>query len=211
MKEYVERNLRQEQAAETREKLLAAAKSLFAEKGYHATPVRAINRKLNMGDGILYHYFPGGKREILLVLLQESFENRIKILNQTNEETEQMPLEDVLNLVFTRAQELFMTDKELMRILIRESDILDLREIVQLSSMIRERVNWLTDFLERRYEKGEIRKIDFKMGAVQMMTMSMLIFSDTFIGLNLLGEFDPSNYRKQLIRYLMDLWKPTEQ
>ncbi|GJM67854.1 hypothetical protein HMSSN036_00700 [Paenibacillus macerans] len=210
MKGHVERNMRQEQAAETREKLLATAKTLFAENGFHATPVRAINRKLKMGDGILYHYFPGGKRELLTVLLQESFEKRILILNQSIEEVEQMPLQDVLYFVFTRAEELLMTDKELLRILIRESDVLDLEEMTELSSIVQQRVAWLTGVLERRYERGEIRKMDFRMSAIQLMSMSMLMVISTFIGINLMGEVDSSNYRKQVIRYLLESWKNTD-
>lgn len=207
MKGHVERNMRQEQAAETREKLLATAKTLFAENGYHATPVRAINRKLQMGDGILYHYFPGGKRELLTVLLQESFEKRIIILNQSNEKVEQMPLQDVLYFVFARAEELLMTDKEMLRILIRESDVLDLEEMARLSSIVQERVIWLTGLLERRHEQGEIRKMDFRMSAIQLMSMSMLMVISKFIGINLIGEIDPSKYRKQVICYLLDCWK----
>lgn len=210
MKGHVERNMRQEQAAETREKLLATAKTLFAENGFHATPVRAINRKLKMGDGILYHYFPGGKRELLTVLLQESFEKRILILNQSIEEVEQMPLQDVLYFVFTRAEELLMTDKELLRILIRESDVLELEEMTELSSIVQQRVAWLTGVLERRYERGEIRKMDFRMSAIQLMSMSMLMVISTFIGINLMGEVDSSNYRKQVIRYLLESWKNTD-
>ncbi|MED4955861.1 TetR/AcrR family transcriptional regulator [Paenibacillus sp. FSL R5-0527] len=210
MKGHVERNMRQEQAAETREKLLATAKTLFAENGFHATPVRAINRKLKMGDGILYHYFPGGKRELLTVLLQESFEKRILILNQSIEEVEQMPLQDVLYFVFTRAEELLMTDKELLRILIRESDVLDLEEMTELSSIVQQRVAWLTGVLERRYERGEIRKMDFRMSAIQLMSMSLLMVISTFIGINLMGEVDSSNYRKQVIRYLLESWKNTD-
>lgn len=202
-----ERNSRQEQAAETREKLLAAAKSLFAEKGYHATPVRAINRALNMGDGILYHYFPGGKKEILMVLLKESFENRVRKLNQTNEQVEKLPLEEVLNVVFTRSQELMTTDNELMRILIRESNILELREMEQLSAMIQDRIEWLANFLENRHKSGEIRKMDFKMCATQMMSMSMLMGIDKFVGINLVGEVDPTAYRKQVISFMMDSWR----
>ena len=64
---------RKEQATATREKLLETAKNLFAEMGYHGTPVRAITRQIQKGDGILYHYFPGGKQEIMSVLLRESF------------------------------------------------------------------------------------------------------------------------------------------
>lgn len=204
-------NLRQEQAAETREKLLAAAKTLFAEKGYHATPVRAINRKLKMGDGILYHYFPGGKKEILTVLLQESFESRIVMIQEMNERIEQLPLADFIRQVITRAQGFFMSDKELMRILIRESDVLKLGEMDQLSSIIQQRSCWLTGVLKSRYEKGEIRKMDFSMCALELMSMSMLLNIKDFIGIKLTDETDQKNYREHLIHHLVDSWKNRDE
>lgn len=57
---------RSEQAVETRQCLLDTAKKLFATNGYTLTSVRSINRELSMSDGILYHYFPGGKRKFSL-------------------------------------------------------------------------------------------------------------------------------------------------
>ena len=53
---------RQEQAAGTRRRLLDSAKQLFYEKGCSATSVRSINRAIGIADGILYHYFPGGRK-----------------------------------------------------------------------------------------------------------------------------------------------------
>ena len=57
-----ESTLRKEQAEKTKQKLLAAAKSLFSENGYNGTSVRAISRQAELADGLLYHYFPAEKR-----------------------------------------------------------------------------------------------------------------------------------------------------
>ncbi|MGA9173636.1 MAG: helix-turn-helix domain-containing protein [Thermoactinomyces sp.] len=46
------------QAAKRRKQLLEAAKKLFAEKGYHNTSTKEINRAIGMADGLIYHYFP---------------------------------------------------------------------------------------------------------------------------------------------------------
>lgn len=43
--------------------------ALFAENGYEGTPVRAINRKAGLADGLLYHYFSDGKKEWFFVCL----------------------------------------------------------------------------------------------------------------------------------------------
>lgn len=65
-------NLRVEQAAATRQKLLESAQKLFAENGYQGTPVRAINRNADLADGLLYHYFPGGKKEIFQAVVEKN-------------------------------------------------------------------------------------------------------------------------------------------
>ena len=50
-----ESNMRQEQAAATRRKLLDSAGKLFAQNGYKGTSVRSINRNVGVADGLLYH------------------------------------------------------------------------------------------------------------------------------------------------------------
>jgi AcrR family transcriptional regulator len=41
-----------------------AGRQCFAEKGYEATTVAAILERAGMARGALYHYFPGGKRDL---------------------------------------------------------------------------------------------------------------------------------------------------
>ena len=85
-------NMREAQAAETRSKLLESATQLFSEKGYKGVSVREISRKVNLADGILYHYFPGGKREIFT----EVVENNVKkIIAETEEKN---PIEKYITL-----------------------------------------------------------------------------------------------------------------
>jgi AcrR family transcriptional regulator len=50
-------NRRARQAAETRARLLDAAKSIFEEKGYLSSSVAAIVKRANVSHGTFYHYF----------------------------------------------------------------------------------------------------------------------------------------------------------
>jgi AcrR family transcriptional regulator len=95
-----QKKTRQQQAAETRRKLLASARKLFANYGFSGTRVRAINREAGMADGLLYHYFPGGKREMLEVLIKESLEAQKAYFDSLIGEIEDMPLEKVLDEIF---------------------------------------------------------------------------------------------------------------
>ncbi|WP_337098450.1 TetR/AcrR family transcriptional regulator [Paenibacillus sp. YIM B09110] len=201
------RNTRKEQAAETREKLLETAKALFAEKGYHGTPVRAINRKLNMGDGILYHYFPGGKREILSVLLQESFERRFTEISLVNKHIEQLPLREALVALIRRMYELFMEDMDSARILIREGDVLEKEEREKLSGFIQVQKQFFREFLQARHEKGEIRELNYDLASRQVVGAAMQLILSEIIGIEFVHEVDKGKYIKEMIDFTVTLWE----
>lgn len=52
---------RHEQAAESRNKLIAIALHRFVEDGYNATSIASILDDAGMAKGALYHHFPDGK------------------------------------------------------------------------------------------------------------------------------------------------------
>ena len=74
----------QERAIKTREKLLASALELYMEKGYHNTTVDEIAKGAGLSTGIAYRYFKN-KKELLLATLSFSFEN-IKDIAGVSEE-----------------------------------------------------------------------------------------------------------------------------
>ena len=74
----------QERAIKTREKLLVAAIELYMEKGYHDTTVDEIAKGAGLSTGIAYRYFKN-KKELLLAALSFSFEN-IKDIAGVSEE-----------------------------------------------------------------------------------------------------------------------------
>jgi TetR/AcrR family transcriptional regulator, cholesterol catabolism regulator len=51
----------------TRERILAEAARLFAEKGYHATGVAELSSAVGLGAGALYHHI-GSKEEVLVAI-----------------------------------------------------------------------------------------------------------------------------------------------
>lgn len=205
---HTPKNSRQIQAAETRRKILQQAKILFFREGYHKTTVRSIHRALNMADGILYHYFPGGKRELLTVLIQEGFEEQLGKLNSSNSDLESLPLKEALKKIYQLGNELFTGDIELMRILFRESDVMELSETIHLSNLLHERLQWFAGFLQRRYEKGEVRKMNFEIAARQFMSMSIQDIVSKLINIELLSDLSRDITREQIIDHMLDLWNP---
>lgn len=61
---------RKEQAQESRASLVEAGRECFTERGYEATTVAAILDRAGMARGALYHYFPGGKRELFTAVFE---------------------------------------------------------------------------------------------------------------------------------------------
>ena len=58
-------------AADNREALLAAAKELFAERGY-SVPLQAIAQRAGVGQGVLYRHFPK-RLDLALAVFDDSF------------------------------------------------------------------------------------------------------------------------------------------
>jgi AcrR family transcriptional regulator len=201
------RNIRKEQAAETREKILEAAKSLFAEKGYHGTPVREITRKIGMGDGILYHYFPGGKREIMSVLLRESFEHRRKEIQQINRVIEEMDLRDAMMTIKRRFYELFTGFMDLTLFFFRDIVLFGFEEAEQLTTLLREQSAIFEEFLKDRHERGEIRDLDFRIASRQFLSTSLHAIMSKSVGIQLLNEPDVYKYMEENVDFTIDLWK----
>ena len=65
--------LSEEMAIDRKEQIYSTARSMFGERGYHATTVRDIARELNMQGGSLYAHI-GSKEEVLWELVSRAAE-----------------------------------------------------------------------------------------------------------------------------------------
>ena len=90
---------RQAQAQESRKKIMEAALQLFSENGYEKTSVHMICQHLGAAASLLYHYFPGGKKELLQALLQEHLLALLLELNARNVHLEDLPIGDMLEQI----------------------------------------------------------------------------------------------------------------
>lgn len=61
---------RKEQAATSRASLVESARQVFTECGYEAATVAEVLDRAGMARGALYHYFPGGKRELFVAVFE---------------------------------------------------------------------------------------------------------------------------------------------
>ena len=197
---------RLEQAAGTRQSLVEKAKELFAGSGYAATTVRSISSALDMADGILYHHFPGGKREILSVVLKEGFEKLKSTMGCHNDEIEEMPLFDALDTFYCLGNEFFTSDPSLLRIIFKEADSLGLDEARYLSAAVHERLEWFAGFLSRRHLRGEIRMMDFDAAAQQFLSVIIANVMGRLLNTDIVVRLDDREERHRLIRQTVALW-----
>jgi AcrR family transcriptional regulator len=104
-------------AAERRRQILAAARTLFAERGFDATTTRDLAAAADINDALLYRYFPD-KQAILAALTDEAiavFQGMPKAPDHVP-----LPLDQVLELIGTAFVQTARANLDLLTILISE-------------------------------------------------------------------------------------------
>jgi AcrR family transcriptional regulator len=104
-------------AAERRRQILAAARTLFAERGFHATTTRDLATAADINDALIYRYFPD-KQAILAALIDEA----IAVFQELPTPPDQAPppLDQLLELIGTAFVHTARANLDLLTILIGE-------------------------------------------------------------------------------------------
>jgi AcrR family transcriptional regulator len=150
---------RKEQAAASRAGLLEAARLCFTELGYEETTVAAILARAGMARGALYHYFPGGKREVFQAVFDQ--------INEAfhRERDAQRRLTSALGRVRAGIR-VFLemcTDESFARIALMDAPRLDPSQASRGSSY-----ELLREQLAEASSSGEIRAVDVEVTAVAL-------------------------------------------
>jgi AcrR family transcriptional regulator len=104
-------------AAERQQQILAAARTLFAERGFHATTTRDLAAAADINDALIYRYFPD-KQAILAALIDQAiavFQAMPRLPDQAP-----LPLEELLELIGTEFVHTARANLDLITILIGE-------------------------------------------------------------------------------------------
>jgi AcrR family transcriptional regulator len=104
-------------AAERRRQILAAARVLFAERGFHATTTRDLAAAADINDALIYRYFPD-KQAILAALIDEA----IAVFQELPKPPDQapLPLDHLLELFGAAFVHTAQANLDLVTILIAE-------------------------------------------------------------------------------------------
>ncbi len=108
------------ESSSTKERLLHAAKELFAQKGFHGTSTREITRRAGTNLSSLYFHWQS-KENLYVAVYRHLFQLLADLAQEAVDLLEEglrshKPLEDVIDPVADRALEFFDTNRQLARL-----------------------------------------------------------------------------------------------
>lgn len=156
---------REQQAKETRAKLIETALHLFAEKGVDNTSIKDIAREAGVAQGLLYHYFASKDDLLWRVLETDTF---MPYLQQTLTAEETRPAAKVLLDVALQFNAFLSARQSRMSIIMGELQTnARVRQLWEQS--IRHESMLLEDFIRARILAGELRPHAVEMMAYMLM------------------------------------------
>ena len=173
-------------STERRQQLLDAARTLFAERGYHETTVDDITRAADVAKGTFYLYF-SEKREIYVEVIR-SFLDLIKGFADLVTEQTPSPSEyfDRVRKGAVGLLEMLQQNRQLARLAYRESLGVDEQLTALLQSFYREIAEVEVKNLELAMQLGVVRKCHplviayMHIGLVERLILEMLERPDDF-------------------------------
>ena len=147
--------------------ILACAKRVFAERGFHAANVSHICAAAGIGRGTLYQYF-ANKRSVLTAILRETLERVRTLMEEQATRVTYPPPETVKRSValavtakqLRRVLEVVFDDGDTLRILLREAVGLDVEVEKILGEIDEALISIVERDLVRACDAGYIRPID---------------------------------------------------
>jgi len=197
---------REQQALETRSKIIQAAIKNFSKYGFHGTSIRDINQSIDTAQGLIYHYFPGGKDELFKVISEESFEMIIKEMEDRKKSYSSMQLNDILEDIFKQVTEVIEAHFNELKILIFElwkhKDLTD----CDMHEIIFESLGWFPKLLTEKIHQGEIGSIDIELESYLLKSILVNHFLSRMID-HKMGYLDDKQNRQKIFQRLINSWK----
>ncbi len=164
MQEHVDTLPRRERERMARKAaMLEAAQEVFAEKGYTRATLEEIAARAEYGKGTLYNYFPGGKQEILLAIVEHFHDELCHLIERTFSLPTHRSFRESLESFLQHTFAFFMDRSELFLTLLREAHRIGLSDDPEPRAFFtaqRERaLNALSAPLERAMKSGEVRPL----------------------------------------------------
>ncbi len=152
----------------TRERLLEAAKKVFAEKGYHAAGVSDIIETAGVARGTFYLYFKS-KRDVFTALVEYIIQKIDSLITALPMDTPEQILPH-LKETLLKIYRFFDSDRDLAALIIREATSLDAQSWESLNEAVALLSDWIASYIERGQRLGVLCRVNPK------------ILSFTFLG-----------------------------
>src|SRR3954449_3833448 len=139
---------REERKAQNREKLLLAARKVFAEKGYGEATARDIVRETDLATGTFYNYF-NDKQDVFMALLDEMSEKGRALVRAQRQDTN-LSLEERVASAYRAYFEWALEEDDLFDVFRRNAGVIALmpdREPFELgiTELIEDLTAWAAD------------------------------------------------------------------
>jgi AcrR family transcriptional regulator len=152
--------------AQRRAELVEVATNLFLERGYHKTSIRDIARACPFNLAALYNYV-SSKEDILYLVAQHLVSEIVKAL-KPGALTHLDPV-DALKLAFETYCQVVQKFSRHIRLLYREIESLPKHARDPILSSVQSLVDIFRDLVDRAAERGEVRDIDSRLIALDLM------------------------------------------
>lgn len=146
---------REERKAENRAKLLAAARKVFAEKGFGEATARDIVRETDLASGTFYNYFRD-KDDVFRALLAQ-FEERTREVTLHLRRDTSLTLEERLEQSALAFFELVVEDRELFMVMRRNAGTI---AMMPATTLFDAGMADLAEDLETWHEAGDLPDLD---------------------------------------------------
>ncbi len=164
-------------AADTYEKILAAARRLFVQQGYTATSMRQVAESAGIGKATIYHHFPD-KQSIVMALLQRNNTRTEEVIKLVRAESNprrqiQVAAEASINFLYESV--------DILQIARREVPGGRDQTLGGYATFFQEYMAMLTDAIQRGIEQGIFRPVNPTDSARVLMTMIQGTFSMAYL------------------------------
>lgn len=137
------------------EAILAAARQVFAQKGYAAASITDIARAADVSDGLIYKYFQN-KRDLLYHVLREFYER--VMANLESVVARGASFRERLHNLITQHLTVFVADVDLCRLFFSEVRVASDYSGSAIQQLNRRYASVLVKLVEDGVAKGEVRE-----------------------------------------------------
>lgn len=153
--------------AQTRIRILQAARRLFASQGFDGTTTRDLAQTAGVAEGTLFRHFPNKKA----ILVEVATQGWVEILTDLLTELSEMGSYKAVAQVMRRRMWNMQKNADLMRVCFMEAQFHpDLRDRIQLE-VITKMTDVAEAFFQTAMDKGVYRKTDAKLVAKVFLGM----------------------------------------